>query len=156
MTTDIPDAQTPDPESAVPEQLHIGAPFIVIDDVEVEDRGGDACPHCAQPAVSGSTSILRCDCGQLFRIDLLDNVPKNCPACERVYTHVLIVCASDNPEAFVEAVAVVLRANGYAATLPSELDEEEDLRGSDDDDSEEEDEDEERDAVEDDAEEPRT
>lgn len=134
---DIPDAQ-PVHDDEQPDALLIGNPFIIVDDVEVEDRGGDACPHCQQPAVSGSTSILRCDCGQLFRVDLLDNAPKNCPGCERVYTHVLIVCADDNQDAFVEAVAMVMRANGYAATLPSE--EEDKLNAADD----------EREAVEDD------
>lgn len=147
--TDIPDAAAPD-ANAVPEELVLGAPFAVVHDVELRERGGETCPTCEQPAITGTTSIFECDCGQLFRVDLLSGTPAQCPACERTYTHGLIVCQPDNPDAFLEALAVVLRANGYQVKLP---DEDEELGDVDDDAGDDQADDDEDDEEEDDEEE---
>jgi hypothetical protein len=136
--TDIPAAAGGDDDASPLEQvpeLVIGPPFLVCHDVDLMERGGEVCAHCNQPEVSGAVAILRCDCGQLFRINLLDvgGHPAQCPKCDKKYTHVLIVAESDNPEAFPEAVACVLGANGYKVALPDELDDDDDADDDDDD-----------------------
>ncbi|MGV1080684.1 MAG: hypothetical protein ACOYD1_12705 [Candidatus Nanopelagicales bacterium] len=142
----IPDAgaagdDNANPLEQVPEVL-LGPPFAVVHDAELLERGGDKCPHCHQPAVSGSTAIVKCDCGQLFRIDLLNEDYARCPGCERQYTHAVILCAPDNDEAFAEAVANVLQANGYKVQLPDDDGAGgEPLAGNDDDEEEEDDDD---------------
>lgn len=138
--TVIPDAgadQESTPLEQVPE-LVIGPPFLVCHDVDVMERGGEICAHCQQPEVSGAVAILRCDCQQLFRINLLDvgGDYAQCPKCEKKYTHVFIVAEHDNPEAFGEAVACALRANGYKVALPDELEDDADDEDDDDDDDE--------------------
>lgn len=150
----IPDAASPDEaEPTMPETLLIPGPFVVGHDCELEPRGGELCESCQQPACSGSVSVIRCDCGQLFRVNLLtdDNQPHACPGCERTYATALIVCEPDNGEAFLEALAVVLRANGFSVAAPGTEGDDDDLAGVDDDDDQGDDDDDERDAVEDDA-----
>ncbi len=142
---EIQDAETPDP-NAVPEVLLIPAPFVVGHDCEIEPRGGELCSTCQQPACCGAVAVLRCDCGQLFRVDLLGDEPNLCPGCTRTYVTGLVVCQPDNPDAFLEALAVVLRANGYQVADPGAGDDD------DDDDDQADDDDDEREATEDDAE----
>jgi hypothetical protein len=119
---EIPDAgafQLADPEEL--EGLTIGPPFAMTSDCELVDRGGDDCGDCGQPEVSGSVSIVQCECGQVFRINLLSSGVKPCPAqCGRVFTHLLLVTTQDDDQVFADASMQVLRANGYTVQAPGD------------------------------------
>jgi hypothetical protein len=148
----IPDAVAVDDAATMPDELLLHGPFAVVHDCELMERGGAKCETCQQPACAGAGAVLQCDCGQLFRVNLLanDNQPHGCPGCDKTYSTVLIVCEPDNSEAFLEALAVVLRSNGYQVANPADDDEEDDAGELGADDDEEDDEDEDREATEDD------
>jgi hypothetical protein len=128
-----------DGEPVWPDTLLVPGPFAVGHDCELVERGGELCESCQQPACSGAVAVVRCDCGQLFRVNLLanDNVPHACPGCDHTYSTVLIICEPDNGEAFLEALAVVLRANGFSVAAPDDDDDESDLGNDDDQDDDE-------------------
>jgi len=150
--TEIVDVQAEQSQDAVPSELRLGKPFAVVDDCDLEDRGGTLCKSCKQPACSGAVAILKCDCGQRFRVDLLESDDVHeCPGanCGRTYTTMLLVASPDNEEIFAHALATVLRANGYEVAHPDDEDEDDGELGNAGDDQAD-DEDEDREAVEDD------
>lgn len=60
----------------------------------------------------GSYLTIQCDqCGQYFRIDLLDGSYKLCPSCRTSYTHAVIVCRAEDDTIFDDAIRHVLIAN---------------------------------------------
>lgn len=130
--SEIPDAgdvQSPDGQALELPNVVLAAPFAVVHDCELLERGGEKCPTCQQPAVSGSTSIVRCDCGQVFRVDLLKGEHAKCPGCKRSYTSILVFGETDNPDAFADAVAYMLHMNGYNVKLPEDDDDDDEELG---------------------------
>lgn len=129
--SDIPDAGAAalaDPEEL--EGLTLGPPFAMTADCELVGRGGEQCPDCGQPEVSGAVAIVQCECGQVFRIDLLSDGMKPCPArCGRVFTHLLLVSTQDDDQVFADAAVQVLRANGVVVQQPDDDDEPDDGAG---------------------------
>lgn len=116
----IPDAHneaTPNRASPIP-PLVIGAPFALSDDCEFVERPTRAldCGHTQHP---GCVAIVRClgpegdPCGQLFRIDLLEDGTKTCPRCKTQFTHLLLIAPVDDDEVIADAMKLVLQANGY-------------------------------------------
>lgn len=69
----------------------VGEPFALSYDCELstEIRPGE-----------GPNVVVLCECGKLFRLLLLEPGYKPCPHCKREYTHVLLVCAAKNDQAF--------------------------------------------------------
>lgn len=136
-TAEIVDAAGEDvvDDASVPPDLLLGAPFAMVRDAELELRSEDSCPSCEQPSVSGATAVVRCDCSQLFRLNLLGSAA-TCPACGVAYTHVLLFCRADNAEVFADAVTHVMRVNGFE--VPDD-DDQDDHDHDDDDDQDQED-----------------
>jgi len=130
----VPDAAEPDLSNF--SGLMLGPPFAIAGDCELLDRdAATACQSCEQPQVHGAVAIVRCACGQPFRINLLSDGNKPCPAkgCGRVYTHVLLVADIHDDEIFADACMGILKANGYEVEPPGD-DEDPDDDGDPDDD----------------------
>jgi hypothetical protein len=127
---DATDADIPNPlDAAIDEAppLVVGPPFAISHDCDL---------LTAHEAAPGCVIVMRCDCGQVFKANLLAPGPKRCPKCRVAYTHLLLVARADDASIVSEAMTQVLDANGYA--IPGEEDEDED----EDDEEDEEDEDE--------------
>lgn len=45
---------------------------------------------------SGCCAVVRCECAQPFRMDLLKQEPTACPKCKKEYTSLLLVCPVDD------------------------------------------------------------
>lgn len=123
----VPDAypDLPNPEEL--EGLVLGPPFAQAGDCELLERDqASKCESCGLPEMHGATCIVRCECGQMFRVDLLSSGSKPCPAnCGRNYTHVLLVANVVDDEIFADAVTQILRNNGFeVAAHPDEDDDE--------------------------------
>ncbi len=110
--------------------LLIGPPFAVAGDAEF-------LPTDKANGVE-SVSCIKCDCGHAFRLDLLSDRPKVCPGCKATYTHVLVVCRTDDSDMFDDIAKQILHANGIAP--PEDPDDEaEDDDDAEDDDAEDDD-----------------
>jgi len=111
--------------------LLIGPPFAVAGDAEFlptdKERG------------VGSVSCIKCECGHAFRLDLLSERPKVCPGCKATYTHVLVVCRTDDPDMFDDIAKQILHANGIAPPEDPDDDEDDGEDDGEDDDSEDDD-----------------
>ncbi len=127
-TKNLPDAVTP----ADLRHLLIGPPFAIAGEAEF-------LPHDAEKGVVGSVSSIQCDCGQAFKINLLDNRAVACPKCKRAYTHVLLVCRTDDADMFDDLVFQVLEANGIAPPDDEDAEDDDDNEDDADDDDEEDD-----------------
>lgn len=82
--TDIPNAITETEDPDKPRDLYLGDPCC---------RGVNLDVLSEDPAtgVPGTYATVRCNCGQLFRIDLTNDELKLCPRCETVFTHYLVI-----------------------------------------------------------------
>lgn len=120
--SDIPESEYPElPRPEDLEGIVLGPPFAMCGDCELLERDASTkCDACHQPQVHGAVALIRCECGQPFRIDLLTAGVKPCPKCERVYTHALLVANVNDDEIFADALAHVLTANGFAVPAPRE------------------------------------
>jgi hypothetical protein len=133
----VPDAypDLPDPDELA--GLVLGPPFAQAGDCELLERDPSSkCESCGLPEVHGATCIVRCECGQMFRVDLLSSGAKPCPAnCGRNYTHVLLVANVVDDEIFADCVTQILRSNGFeVAQSPDDDDDGDPADGDDDDD----------------------
>lgn len=99
---DIPEAQPNAGPEDVPRALRIGPPFAMSQECELLTQSG------------GCTAVVKCDCGQLFSINLLSEGAKVCPGCDAEYTHVLVVTTVEDDEMAGDMFTQVLRANGFA------------------------------------------
>lgn len=125
--TKIPDAEAPaavDPESFA--QLQIGPPFAISDYCAL-------CPRDDQAGIVGCVAVVKCDCGQLFKLDLLAARPSQCPQCGAAFTHVMLVTRTEDDEMVYAALATILRNNGFDVQEPDD-DDDDQGDGDDDDD----------------------
>lgn len=93
----MPDDEQPD----IPE-LVLGRPFCMLSNCSIVDNEAQA--------------VVKCDCGQTFRIRLDNAGYKLCPSCQLPYTHVLLICPHDDPDMFTDAAEHVAMVNGYGPT----------------------------------------
>lgn len=127
-TGEVPDAN---PTQALMDELPaeappllIGAPFAISHECDLLD---------ASEGAPGCVAVVRCECTQVFKFNLLLAGTKRCPKCREAYTHLLLIARADDKEIVGEAMAQVLGANGY--TVPGGDDEgDEDDEDDDDDD----------------------
>lgn len=116
----IPDALAPTEDPAAPE-LRLGPPFAIAVGADLVDAKGSGGAGC--------TAIVKCDCSQMFRIDLLSGEAKYCPNCRVQFTHALLIAPHDDTDIVTAAMGVVMEANGFEG--PGDDDDDE---GDDDDD----------------------
>ena len=101
----IPDAQTEPNEPDEPRDLYLGDPGVITAEaVELLDSE----PGTGSP---GAYCSVKCQCGQPFRINLLDPDLKLCPQCGRSYSHLLAVGLDDDPDLGYSVVKAVFDAN---------------------------------------------
>jgi len=104
--------------------LKLGEPFAMageeIDLVDKDDR------------IPGCFATLHCECGQLFKVNLLTGNQKACPkeGCDQVFTHSLVVCHAEDDEMAHHVFAHVMGANGIDVGMDD--DEGDDDQGDDD------------------------
>ena len=92
----------------VPE-IMIGEPFALAGTAS----DGNNCELLAPSTnIPGCFASLLCECGQPFRVDLLDGDFKACPKCDQRYTHILVVAADDDAEILRHMMRQVFVANG--------------------------------------------
>lgn len=60
----------------------------------------------------GAFAHVQCDCGQPFRVDLLNPDIKQCPKCKTRYTHFLVFAAEDDPDVLAQTWEHLLTENG--------------------------------------------
>jgi hypothetical protein len=90
--------------------LPLGRPFAIAGDCEILPEGGpDNLP--------GTFATVCCDCGELFKLNLLVESDKKCPGCGAVYTHALVIGRADDQTLAQEFVDEVLVSNGYAPII---------------------------------------
>lgn len=93
--------------------LPLGRPFAIAGDCEILPEGGpDNLP--------GTFATLCCDCGELFKMNLLIESDKKCPGCGAVYTHALVIGRADDQSLAQEFVDEVLVSNGYEPIIARE------------------------------------
>lgn len=63
---------------------------------------------------SGCTAIIRCTCGQAFRIDLAGEGPHGCPKCERVYTSLVVIAPMDDDGVLQDVIEHLAEVNGVS------------------------------------------
>jgi hypothetical protein len=66
----------------------------------------------------GTFATVQCDCGELFKLNLLIESDKKCPQCGAVFTHALVIGRADDQSLAQEFVDEVLVSNGYAPINP--------------------------------------
>lgn len=66
----------------------------------------------------GAFAHVQCDCGQPFRVDLLNPDVKQCPKCKTRYTHFLVFASEDDPEVVAQAYEHLLDENGVPFESP--------------------------------------
>lgn len=128
----VPAEANPEPQEGdgIPE-MYIGDPFALagtgIDDEdgnadEDGDRNGDLLDEDPALGVPGCFASVKCGCGQLFKMDLLDDQPKACPVCDARYTHLLVLAAESDPEVVGHIWSELLERNGLMPPRPTEDD----------------------------------
>jgi hypothetical protein len=73
----------------------------------------DLQPYDKKRPGSGCCAVIKCMCGQVFRIDLLANEYSRCPKCSSQYTSLLLVCQFDD-DCILQAAFEHLVANNEA------------------------------------------
>lgn len=61
----------------------------------------------------GSFAYVQCDCGQPFRIDLLNGDVKACPNCKARFCHFLVIASDDDPDVVWQTYRYLLDVNGF-------------------------------------------
>lgn len=79
-------------------QLLVGEPFAIAHDCEI--RSDYEC-----------SIVVQCDCGKPFKLLLLEAGNKPCPHCGKEYTHMLLICATDNDDAFCSVLEILADVN---------------------------------------------
>lgn len=110
-TNDNPHAEPPTMLDAIP-PLVIGESFAMAEGLDLVDIPADG-RHPGTVAVVTCLGGENTPCGQTFMIPLLQAGAKTCPRCSKRYAHVLIIAEDDDDEIIAEAMAQVLRANGF-------------------------------------------
>jgi len=88
----------------------------------------------AAPGVPGCWACVRCDCGRAFKLDLLSDGLKPCPGCGTVFSHVLLIAPSDDPEitaAFLDAIHSDSETDPERNANPEQPEQPEELAGPD-------------------------
>lgn len=90
--------------------LPLGRPFAIAGDCEILPEGGpDKLP--------GTFATVACDCGELFKLNLLVESDKKCPGCGAVFTHALVIGRADDQTLAQEFIDEVLVSNGYEPVI---------------------------------------
>lgn len=96
--------------------LPLGRPFAIAGDCEILPEGGP-------DNVPGTFATVCCDCGELFKLNLLVESDKKCPGCGAVFTHALVIGRADDQSLAQEFIDEVLVSNGYAPLIPRDEEE---------------------------------
>jgi hypothetical protein len=114
-----------DPQSPKlnPFDLELGPPFALA-------QGCDLLARDDAQGLPGSYAAVRCNCGALWRADLLSDDDKQCPSCQVAYTHVLLFCPTTERHMLAAVVEEVLQAHGL---IPDDDDDQTDDDDDDDD-----------------------
>ena len=116
---EIPEAETESPDDDIDkEPLLLKAPFAIVNSATLMPRG-DKSP--------GSYAVIRCSCGQPFKLDLLDNAYKVCPNpnCNVSYSHALLIAPEDDEDIVDDTILHLYMENGMPTGDGSAEDEEE-------------------------------
>jgi hypothetical protein len=93
---------------------------------------GDPCCHGANlevlaedPAsgIPGTYATVKCNCGQLFRIDLVNDELKLCPNCETAFTHYLVIGPDNDPDLGYAVIRDIFDVNDPEDDPDAEADE---------------------------------
>lgn len=113
-------------EAPNPLRLPLGPPFALSNECDLIDRAeGEQLPPNA-----GCFATVKCNCGALWRANLLSEDDKECPSCHALFTHLLVIVPIEDRGVLPSILEEVMMAHGMVPEIEDagggEDDEEED------------------------------